>query len=191
MAEVSLSSVAPWTGLPRADWRMTGYYRSMLAKQVRGNEIHRRNISVSRVFDLATVTLTVAFVVLLYRTLPAQAQPLGQKRPTATGNLVTVYSISWPTPVSDVSADVEVCAGPNAPANNFAFPSYFQLRFIDGGAIASYGSKKQPTFERTPLKSNQCVRRWLNFAVTSGQRPAVIRYHEMSADEKVIEWPVK
>jgi len=170
---------------------MTGYYRSMLAKQIRGNEIHRRNIGASRVFDWATLTLTVAFVVLVYGALPAQAQPLGQKQPTATGNLVTVYSILWPAPLSDVSADVEVCAGPNAPANSFAFPSFFQLRFIDGGAIASYGSKKQPTLERTALKPNQCVRGWLNFAVTSGQRPTVIRYHEMSADKKVIEWPVK
>ena len=64
---------------PRADWRMTGYHRSVLAKQMRGNEIHRRSISVTRVFDLATVTLTVAFAVLLYRTLSAQAQPLGPK----------------------------------------------------------------------------------------------------------------
>jgi hypothetical protein len=88
---------------------MTGYYRSMLAKQIRGNEIHRRNIGASRVFDWATLTLTVAFVVLVYGALPAQAQPLGQKQPTATGNLVTVYSILWPAPLSDVSADVEVC----------------------------------------------------------------------------------
>jgi hypothetical protein len=134
-----------------------------------------------------------AFAILLCSTLPApaQAQQLGQKQSTASGNLVTVYSISWPTPVSSVSADVEVCAGPTAPANTFAFPSFFQLHFADGGAIAPYGSKKQPTLERTPLKPKECVRGWLDFAVTSGQKPTVIRYHEMSGEKKGIEWSVK
>jgi hypothetical protein len=73
----------------------------------------------------------------------------------------------------------------------FAFPSFFQLRFADGGAIAPYGSKKQPTLERAPLQSKQCARGWLDFAVTSGQKPVLIRYHEAGADNKPIEWPVK
>ena len=121
----------------------------------------------------------------------AQSQAPGQKYTTASGNVVTVYSISWPTPVSSVTADVEVCAAANAGPTTFAFPSYFQLRFADGGAIASYGSKKQPTLERTQLKPKQCVRGWLDFAVTSGQMPTVIRYHEAGADKKTIEWRVK
>jgi len=135
--------------------------------------------------------LTTVFAIALWSIIPAQAQRLGEKQTTTSGNLVTVYSISWPTPVSSVSADVEVCAGPNIPPNSFAFPSFFQVHFVDGGAIAPYGSKKQPTFERTQLKPKQCVRGWLDFAVTSGQKPTVIRYHEVSADKKVIEWPVK
>ena len=164
----------------------------MLAKKsISGNGIHRRNLRVSRVSDWASLALMVPFAIVLCSAVPAQAQRLGQSQSTADRNLVTVYSISWPTPISNVSADVEVCAGPNAPANSFAFPSFFQLRFVDGGAIAPYGSKKQPTLERTPLKPKQCARGWLDFAVTSGQRPTVIRYHEMSADKKVIEWPVK
>ena len=120
-----------------------------------------------------------------------QAQNLGQKYTTASGNAVTVYSISWPTPVSSVTADVEVCAAANAASPTLAFPSYFQLRFADGGAIGSYGSKKQPTLERTQLKPKQCVRGWLDFAVTSGQMPTAIRYHEAGADKKTIEWRVK
>jgi hypothetical protein len=133
----------------------------------------------------------VAGCVLLLCTTPVRAQHLGEKRTTTSGNVVTVYSIAWPTPVSSVTADVEVCAGANAPPYTFAFPSYFQLRFSDGGAIAPYGSKKQPTLERTPLQSRQCARGWLDFAVTSGQKPLVIRYHEAGADNKPIEWPVK
>ena len=152
--------------------------------------MHRRNLN-GTLSDWAALSLTVAFAILLCPTLRAQTQPLAQKQTTTSGHLVTVYSISWPTPVSSVSADVEVCAGPNAPADSFAFASFFQVHFADGGAIASYGSKKQPTLERTPLKANQCARGWLDFAVTSGQKPTVIRYHEMSADKKVIEWPVK
>lgn len=127
---------------------------------------------------------------LLMCTASAQ-QHLGEKRTTASGNVVTVYSIAWPTPVSSVSADVEVCASANAPPYTFAFPSYFQLRFADGGIIAPYGSQKKPTLERTPLQSKQCARGWLDFAVTSGQKPVVIRYHEAGADNKLIEWPVK
>lgn len=150
----------------------------------------RRNLNGTR-SDWAALSLTVAFAMLFCTALRAQTQALGQKQTTATGHMVTVYAISWPTPLSSVSADVEVCAGPNAPASSFAFPSFFQVHFADGGAIASYGSKKQPTLERTPLKPNQCARGWLDFAVTSGQTPTVIRYHEMSADKKVIEWPVK
>jgi len=152
--------------------------------------MNRRNIK-GILSDSAALSFTVAFAILLCPPLPAQTQPLGQKQTTVSGNLVAVYSISWPTPISSVSADVEVCAGPNAPADSFAFPSFFQVHFADGGAIASYGSKKQPTLERTQLKPNQCARGWLDFAVTSGQKPTVIRYHEMSADKKVIEWPVK
>jgi hypothetical protein len=89
-----------------------------------------------------------------------------------------------------VSADVEVCAGPSAPPYTFAFPSYFQLHFADGGAIGSYGSRKKPTLEKTPLKSGQCARGWLDFAVVSGQKPVAIHYHEAEADKKPIEWPV-
>src|SRR5690242_4303539 len=117
---------------------------------------------------------------------PVGAQHLGEKRPTVSGHVVTVYSISWPSPLSPVTADVEVCAGPEAPASSFAFPSYFQVRFADGGAIGSYGSKKQPTLERTSLKPGQCARGWLDFAVTSGQTPTAMRYHETGADKKLI-----
>jgi hypothetical protein len=160
----------------------------MSAKSIRGHDMHAANISC--VSGWAALSLTVAFALLLC-TLPAQAQRLGQKQTTASGNQVTVYSISWPTPISSVTADVEVCAGANAPANSFAFPSFFQLHFADGGAIAPYGSKKQPTLERTPLKPGQCARGWLDFAVTSGQKPTVIRYHETSSAKTPIEWPVK
>jgi hypothetical protein len=135
--------------------------------------------------------LAAGFAMLLCGAAAAAAQGLGQKQTTTSGHVVTVYAISWPTPISSVSADVEVCAGPNASAYDFAFPSFFQLHFADGGAIGSYGSKKQPTFEKTALKPRQCVRGWLDFAVTTGQKPTVIRYHEMSADKKAIEWPVK
>lgn len=169
-----------------------GYYqpRKMMSGH---NENHRWKTRRSAARHSVALSLMSAFAILLCFTLPAQAQvqQLGQKQSTASGNLVTVYSISWPTPVSSVSADVEVCAGPMAPANTFAFPSFFQLHFADGGAIAPYGSKKQPTLERTPLKPKECVRGWLDFAVTSGQKPTVIRYHEVSAEKKVIEWPVK
>ena len=123
---------------------------------------------------------------------PALAQQhLGEKRKTASGNAVTVYSISWPNPASPVSAEVEVCASENAPANTFAFPSYFQVHFADGGAIASYGSKKQPTLERTPLQPKQCVRGWLDFAVVTNQKPVALHYHEMGADKKPIDWEIK
>jgi hypothetical protein len=139
---------------------------------------------------ISTGILSVAvFAILICST--AHAQALGQKQTTDKGNLVTVYSISWPGGMNSVSADVEICAAPNAPTNSFAFPSFFQVHFADGGAIASYGSRKQPTLERTPLKPKQCARGWLDFAVTSGQKPTLIRYHELSADKKVIEWPVK
>jgi hypothetical protein len=134
--------------------------------------------------------LTTAFAFLFFTT-PTQAQQPGEKRTTASGNIVTVYSIAWPHPTSPVSADVEVCASANAPPYTFAFPSYFQLHFAEGGAIASYGSQKKPTLERTPLKSNQCARGWLDFAVVSGQKPVAIHYHEAGADKKPIDWPVK
>jgi hypothetical protein len=171
---------------------LMGYYQT--EKTMSGNDgNHRWKPGCSVVWHWIALLLISAFAILLCSTLPAQAQAqqLGQKQSTASGNLVTVYSISWPTPVSSVSADVEVCAGPKAPANTFAFPSFFQLHFADGGAIAPYGSKKQPTLERTPLKPKECVRGWLDFAVTSGQKPTVIRYHEMSGEKKVVEWPVK
>ena len=122
---------------------------------------------------------------------PAQSQHLSKKRTTASGNVVTVFSIAWPTPLSDVTADVEVCASPNAPRYTYAFPSFFQVHFADGGAIGAYGSQKKPTLERTPLQPKQCARGWLNFAVTSGQKPVAIHYHEAGADNEPIEWAVK
>jgi hypothetical protein len=115
-------------------------------------------------------------------------QHLGQKVTTAAGNTVTVYSIAWPNDVNPVSANVEVCAGENA---TFAFPSYFQVHFADGGAIGSLGSHKQPTLERTHLEPKQCVRGWLDFIVTSGQKPVSIHYHEAGADKNPIDWAVK
>ncbi len=153
--------------------------------------IHRRKVGLRGVPNCIALPVIAALVLLLFSTSPVQAQQLGQKQTTSSGHVVTVYSVSWPTPLSSVSADVEVCAGAKAPADSFAFPSFFQVHFADGGAIGSSGSKKQPTLERTPLKPGQCVRGWLDFAVTSGQKPTVIRYHEMSSDNKVIEWPVK
>src|SRR5581483_9354343 len=140
---------------------------------------HQSRINPSR---LSRRLLGCAALAILLGNTPAPAQRLGEKRTTTTGHVVTVYSISWPTPLSSVAADVEVCAGPDAPPASFAFPSFFQVRFADGGVIASYGSKKQPTLERTELKPKQCARGWLDFAVTSGQTPVAIRYHEMSAD---------
>ena len=148
----------------------------------------RENYTMYRGYPKRAFGWTAALAFFLCNA-PAQAQHLGEKRVTASGNVVTVYSIAWPTPVSSVTA--EVCASPNAPSNTFAFPSFFQLRFADGGAIASYGSKKKPTLERTPLNPKQCARGWLDFAVTSGQTPVVIRYHEVGADKKQVEWPVK
>lgn len=137
------------------------------------------------------LALTAGFGMLLCSSFAWAAQGLGQKQTTTSGHVVTVYAISWPTPISNVSADVEVCAGANASAYDFAFPSFFQLHFADGGVIGSYGSAKKPALERTALKPKQCVRGWLDFAITTGQKPTVIRYHEMSADKKVIEWPVQ
>lgn len=132
------------------------------------------------------VALPAAVCVLLL--CSASAQHLGQKVTTAGGNTVTVYSISYPNPASPVSADVEVCAGANA---TFAFPSYFQVRFADGGALGPYGSRKQPTFERTRLEPKQCVRGWLDYAVTTAQKPVSLHYHEAGADQKPLDWPVK
>ena len=72
------------------------------------------------------IGLVTGFVLLMC-TASAQTQPLGEKRTTTSGNVVTVYSIAWPTPVSSVTADVEVCASPNAPPYTFAFPSFFSF----------------------------------------------------------------
>ncbi len=163
----------------------------MSKKDACSRQNYQPNSEVRGALDSIALSLTTAFVLFMWSASPVLAQQLGQKQTTTSGHIVTVYSISWPTPVSSVSADVEVCAGPNAPASSFAFPSFFQVHFADGGAIGAYGSKKQPTLERTLLKPKQCVRGWLDFAVTSGQKPTVIRYHEMSGDNKVIEWPVK
>jgi hypothetical protein len=121
----------------------------------------------------------------------ANGQSAPNTRTTVSGNIVTVHSIAWPNPVSPVSADVEMCASATAPANTFAFPSYFQVRFADGGAIGSLGSIKKPALERTALQPKQCVRGWLDFVVTTGQKPVAIHYHEAGADKKPIDWPIK
>ena len=142
------------------------------------------------------VPVTAAVCVLLLTSAAGQRSPgesasgqrPGQKVTTASGNMVRVYSLTWPNPVSPVSADVEVCAGDKA---TFAFPSFFQIHFADGGAIGSYGSHKQPTFERRQLAPTQCVRGWLDFAVTTGQKPTSLHYHEPSSDQKPIDWQVK
>ncbi|HKV49675.1 MAG TPA: hypothetical protein VJO52_00600 [Gemmatimonadaceae bacterium] len=121
----------------------------------------------------------------------ATAQLAPDRRRTDSGLVVTVYSISWPTPISSVAADVEVCAGDNAPQGTFAFPSYFQLHFADGSAIGSSGGARQPNLEITPLKPKQCARGWIQFAVVAGQQPVAIHYHELSKDKKPIDWAVK
>src|SRR5690349_14957809 len=87
------------------------------------------NIDVGGAVNSTALTLTAAFALILSSASPVPAQQLGQKQATTSGHVVTVYSISWPTPVSSVAADVEVCAGSNAPANSFAFPSFFQVHF--------------------------------------------------------------
>jgi hypothetical protein len=155
-----------------------------------GNYCYRGRLHSQLAERLRAFGWTAALALLLC-TAPTQAQHLSEKRTTASGNVVTVYSITWPTALSPVSADVEVCASTNAPPYTFAFPSYFQLRFADGGAIGAYGSRKRPTLEKTPLHSKECVRGWLDFAVVSGQTPIAIHYHEAGADKKPIEWPVK
>jgi len=121
----------------------------------------------------------------------AAAQQVRDRRTTESGKTVTVYSISWPTPISNVVADVEVCAGANAPQGTFAFPSWFQLHFADGAVIGSAGTAKQPNLEITALKPKQCARGWIQFAVVVGQKPVAIHYHELSKDKKPIDWAVK
>jgi hypothetical protein len=165
--------------------------KNMLAQKIRGSGIRLFHSAARRVSGRHLLGVAGVFTAFLSGSVVGHAQRLGQKQLTASGHIVTVYSISWPTPLSSVSADVEICAGPTAPAGSFAFPSFFQLHFADGGAIGAYGSRKQPTLERVPLKPNQCARGWLDFAVTSGQKPTVIRYHETSPDKKLLDWPVK
>ena len=111
-----------------------------------------------------------------------------KRRTTESGSIVAV-SIAWPTLVNNVGADVEASA--NAPPYTFAFPSYFQLPFADGGIIALYGSQKKPTLERTARVSKHCARGWLDFAMTSGRKPVSIHDHKPGADNKPIDWPVK
>ena len=133
----------------------------------------------------------IAVSVLLFGVHVASAQQVPDRRITESGKTVTIYSISWPTPISNVVADVEVCAGDNAPQGTFAFPSWFQLHFADGSVIGSAGTAKQPNLETTPLKAKQCARGWIQFAVVVGQKPVAIHYHEPSKDKKPIDWPVK
>lgn len=141
-----------------------------------------------RAFAEADMRIPVLVAGSLLLVCSASGQHLGQKITTASGNTVTVYSISYPNPASPVSADVEVCAGDKP---TFAFPSFFQIRFVDGGGLGPYGSRKQPTFERTHLEPKQCVRGWLDYAVTTAQKPVSLHYHEAGADQKPIDWPVK
>jgi len=136
-------------------------------------------------------TMAIAAALTLLPWTSSAQEHFPSKRTTVSGHVVTVYSISWPSPVSPVSADVEVCASATATQPTFAFPSYFQLHFADGGVIGSLGSAKKPALERTPLQPKQCARGWLDFIVTSGQTPVGIRYHEAGADKKPIEWPLK
>ena len=140
--------------------------------------------------SMRTTARMLAAALLLSAPL-ARAQQLPDRHTTETGRTVTVYAISWPTPLSNVVADVEVCAGQNTPPYTFAFPSFFQLHFSDGSAIGGFGGARKPTFEKTPLKSGQCARGWIEFAVTSGQTPVAIHYHERSKDGKAIDWTVK
>lgn len=133
----------------------------------------------------------IAALALLVSAHLASAQQAPDRRITESGKTVTVYSISWPTPISNVVADVEVCAGDNAPQGTFAFPSWFQLHFDDGTAVGSAGTAKQPNLEMTALKAKQCARGWVQFAVVVGQKPVAIHYHELSKDKKPIDWPVK
>src|SRR5947209_6278885 len=108
------------------------YYQIMFGKDMVRND---RNHGCNRA-DSSTphciLGSTAALALLLCSSLPLQAQQIGQKQTTSSGHVVTVYSISWPTPVSSVSAEVEVCAGPKAPNDSFAFPSFFQVHFADG-----------------------------------------------------------
>ena len=57
-----------------------------------------------------------------------------------------------------------------------------------GGGLALPG---KPPLEITPLKPKQCVRGWMNFAVTPGQVPVSIHYRELSAEKKPIDWMIK
>ena len=68
------------------------------------------------------------------------AQQAPDHRTTESGKTVTVYSITWPTPISNVVADVEVCAEESARQGTFAFPSRTEspgvrLRLTDGPAM--------------------------------------------------------
>lgn len=137
------------------------------------------------------VSRFIAVLALLPSAHLASAQHMPDRRVTESGKTVTVYSISWPTPISNVVADVEVCAGDNAPQGTFAFPSWFQLHLADGSVIGSGGTAKQPNLEITPLKAKQCARGWIQFATVVGQKPVAIHYHELSKDKKPIDWPVK
>jgi ABC-type transport system substrate-binding protein len=60
-------------------------------------------------YSMRVIVLTAAFALLVCAP-SAQMQRVGEKRTTASGSTVTVYSIAWPTAVSPVSADFEVCA---------------------------------------------------------------------------------
>ena len=139
---------------------------------------------------------TFGLAALALRAVIASAQQrYPDKRTTASGDVVTIYSIAAP-PAGNaggmVSADVEVCASEHASEDGHAFPSYFQLHFADKGVIGEgLALPGKPPLEITPLKPKQCVRGWMNFAVTPGQVPVSIHYRELSADKKPIDWMIK
>jgi len=136
----------------------------------------------------------VAAIAFASVALSAQAH-FPDKRTTESGDVVTLHSVTLP-PAGNaggmVSADVEVCASDHASPYAHAFPSYFQLHFADKGAIGGgLALPGKPPLETTPLKPKQCVRGWMNFAVTPGQVPVSIHYHEAGADKKPIDWMLK
>ena len=162
--------------------------RELICKHHKGIAVNYRIVLCNH-RGMTSRRLTIVALSLLACAPLARAQTFPDKHTTASGAVVTVYAIAWPNPTSPVSADVEVCASATA-QNAFAFPSFFQVHFVDGGVIGSVGSIKKPSLERTPLKPKQCARGWLDFAVVNGQKPVAIHYHEAGADKKPIEWAV-
>jgi hypothetical protein len=130
---------------------------------------------------------------------------VGDKIEISSGQTAQLYTLERPAQPTNqyikpragneyASADVEVCAGPNLPADKTTHANPFDFKVVmpDNTRIDPTLGAKEPALHDAQLQTNDCVRGWVTFEVPAGAPIKQVLYNGHTPDFKqiIVKWNV-